>query len=101
MSDTVKLNVDVFKASLDKLSKGIEEFEPYSKKFIDEAISDIGICNSDFIVSYEKALTFTKDTKAPSLLNRLKNIESAATLLLEGYVDADTSLATATKKGGW
>lgn len=99
MADKVKIDVVAFEMEIERLSRAIEEFRPYSKKFMNETSDKIDKFNSDFITEIQRTLRFMEDTKAPELLAKLERVEELSRLVLEEFVKVDDEIAT--KNKGW
>jgi len=96
----LEIDFDDMEDELEKLSKAISVFEPYSKNFISNTKESFHGFNSDFISELEEALDNMRDTKAPQLVKNLKAFEENVRNLLEDFQDVDHKIGNTMKKKG-
>lgn len=90
----LEINFDDLEEELEKLSKAISVFEPYSKNFIDNTKESFSGFNSDFISKLEETLDNMRDTKAPQLVKDLNTFMQLVTQAKEMFETTDQKYAT-------
>lgn len=93
----IQVQIDKLKSDLDTLKKAIGDFEPYSANFIRQCISDLDGQNSDFVEAAKDALMGMTDTKAPQLLEKVKEFHEGGVVLVKTFEETDANIADSEK----
>ena len=79
--------------SVQKINRAVEDFQPYSKKFIGEIMDSIEQNSSDFMDELEKVLRALKDNKAKKTWEAVLRYSEDVEAVYESWEGIDTAIA--------
>ena len=89
MGESLYIDIDGMKDSIQRLQRAIESFEPYSKNFLKETEKSLDPMNSDFVDTIQDAINNMRNTKAPKLVKKLNSYVKAAGKVVEELENMD------------
>lgn len=93
MSETIKIDFIEAYNELDKLDSAISSFQPYTKKFLNNAIDSLNSFNSDFIERLKGTFTDMKDNSDPKMLSEIKKFSENFRKAVQAIEQADVEVS--------
>ncbi|MDS0526680.1 hypothetical protein NNC19_13390 [Clostridium sp. SHJSY1] len=89
----IQIKIDKLTSDLETLKTAMGEFEPYSKDFMKQCISDLEGQNSDFVETVKDTLMSIADTKAPKLLEKINFFHKKGINLVRTFKETEEDIA--------
>lgn len=89
----IKVDDEAFLEEIEKLGTAITEFEPYAEDFIKNSANKLDEFNSDSTDKLQSALKNMTDTKAPDLLEKVKNYYNTLVEFTSAFQTVDEEIA--------
>lgn len=89
----IQVHIDELKGELSRLNSNASEFEEYSSFFISNTKGLLEGMNSDFVDKIESSLNNMTDSKAPNLLEKIKQYTEKCEKLIQDWEKVDNEIS--------
>lgn len=94
-----QIDLEQLRASTQEIRRAVDDFKPYSKKFIGEVMEGIEQNHSDFMDELEKLLRALKDDKAKKAWEAALHYSEDVEAVYESWEGTDAAVAEKIQEG--